>query len=74
MMPSTLQRVINALLGEGPRSHQQPPQAKKYRTRTHKLRMRPGFDPVKLNQLVDELEDEEHREREAARSSLFSPT
>lgn len=61
----SLKQVINMLLREGLRSSQRIPRAKKYRTKTHKLRMRPGFDPAKLNQLVDELEANAHREREA---------
>ena len=60
----SLKRVINALLREGLQSRQKRPRAKKYRTRVHKLGLRPGFDPVKLNQLVDELEIDERRERE----------
>lgn len=65
----SLKRVVNYLLREGLRSRQRPPRAKKHRTQARKLRMRPGFDPEKLNQLVDELETEERREREATRNS-----
>ena len=65
----SLKRAVNSLLREGLRSRQSPPTAKRYRTETRKLRMRPGFDPEKLNQLVDELETEEHVEREATRRS-----
>ena len=53
------------LLREGLRSEQRTPGAKKYRTKPHPLRMRPGFDAVRLNQLVDELETDTYREREA---------
>ena len=60
----SLKRVINALLREGLQSRQRRPRGKKYRTKAYKLGMRPGFDPVKLNQLVDELEVEEQPERE----------
>lgn len=60
----SLKRVINALLREGLQGRQRQPRAKKYRTRTYNLGMRPGFDPVKLNQLVDELEAEGRRDRE----------
>jgi hypothetical protein len=59
----SLKRVINTLLREGLQGRQSRPRAKKYRTRTYKLGMRPGFDPVKLNQLVDELEAEARRDR-----------
>ena len=51
----SLKRVINSLLREGLQSRQSRPRAKKYRTRVYKLGMRPGFDPAKLTQLVDEL-------------------
>ena len=61
----SLKRVVNALLREGLRSRQRRPRRKKYRTKTCELGMRPGFDPVKLNQLVDELEAKGRREREA---------
>ncbi len=61
----SLKQVINMLLREGLRSSQRAPRAKKYRTKTYKLHMRPGFDPVRLNQLVDELDTDAHREREA---------
>lgn len=60
----SLNRVINGLLREGLQSRQERPRAKKYRTKVHKLGLRPGFDPLKLNRLVDELEAEGWRERE----------
>ena len=53
----SLKQVVNALLREGLRSGQRTPGARKYRTKPHALRMRPGFDDGKLNQLVDELDD-----------------
>ena len=65
----SLKRVINSLLREGLRSRQRRTRAKRYRTPTRKLGLRPGFDPAKLNQLVDELEAEGHQEREASRRS-----
>ncbi len=61
----SLKQVVNALLREGLRSGQRPPRARKYRTKAHELRMRPGFDAAGLNQLVDELETDAYREREA---------
>lgn len=61
----TLKQVVNVLLREGLRSDRQTPRAKKYRTKPHKLGMRAGFDPVRLNQLVDELETDARLEREA---------
>ena len=60
----SLKRVINSLLREGLHSRQSRPRAKTYRTRIYKLGMRPGFDPVKLNRLVDELEAERWLARE----------
>ena len=61
----SLKQVINRLLREGLRHDQRPSEARKYRTKTHKLRMRPGFDAARLNRLADELETEAHLEREA---------
>ena len=61
----SLKQVINRLLREGLRHDQRPPGARKYRTKTHKLHMRPGFDAARLNQMVDALETDTHREREA---------
>lgn len=61
----SLKQVINALLREGLRSGRQARRAKKYRTKPHKLGMRAGFDPARLNQLVDELETDRQLEREA---------
>ena len=61
----SIKQVVNALLREGLRSGRQAPRAKKSRTRPHKLRMRAGFDPARLNQLVDELETDAQLEREA---------
>ena len=60
----SLKQVINRLLREGLRSSRQSPDAKPYRTKTHKLGLRPGFDAAGFNQLVDELEAEEHQARE----------
>jgi hypothetical protein len=65
----SLKQVVNSLLREGLRNRQQPPRAKRYRSPTHALRMRPGYDPAKLNQLVDELEVTRHRDRARGRRS-----
>ena len=62
---SSLKQVVNTLLREGLRSGGQAPRPKKYRTKPHKLGMRAGFDPARLNQLVDELETDAQHEREA---------
>lgn len=61
----SLKEVVNGLLREGLRHDQRPPGARKYRTKTHKLHLRPGFDAARLNRLVDELETDTHLEREA---------
>ena len=61
----SLKQVVNALLREGLRSRPQP--ATRYRVTPHKLGMRPGYDPTRLNQLVDELEADVHREGEVQR-------
>ena len=63
----SLKGAINLLLREGLRSHDQRPQGRRYRSRAHPLRMRAGYDPEKLNQLVDELTADEHRKRLSAR-------
>jgi hypothetical protein len=61
----SLKQVINRLLREGLRHDQRPAEARKYRTKTHKLRLRPGFDPARFNRLADELETDTHLEGEA---------
>ena len=61
----SLKEVVNGLLREGLRHDQRPPEAREYRTKTHKLHLRPGFDLARLNRLVDELETDTHLEREA---------
>ena len=58
----SLRQFVNRLLREGLRSSRQPPDATPYRTRTAKLDLRPGFDAAGFNQLVDELEAEEHQQ------------
>ena len=60
----SLKQVVNLLLREGLRSSRQKPGAKPYRTKTHELGLRPGFDATRLNQLVDELEVDERSARE----------
>ena len=60
----SLKRVINRLLREGLRNSRRTPDAKPYRTNPRKLALRPGFDTVGFNRLVDELEAEERRDQE----------
>ena len=55
----SLKRVVNDLLREGLQRRKRRPQRETYRTKSYELSLRPGIDPVKLNRLVDELEDEE---------------
>lgn len=60
----SLKKIINSLLRDGLEYQSRPPRAKQFRTRTHRLGLRPGFDPAKLNQLLDELEAEDFTERQ----------
>lgn len=60
----SLKQIVNLLLREGLRSSRQNPGARPYRTKTHRLGLRPGFDAARLNQLVDELEVDERLSRE----------
>lgn len=53
----SLEQVVHALLHKGLPSGRQAPRAKKYRTKPHRLRLRTGFDSVKLNQAADRLEN-----------------
>ncbi len=56
-------RVINDLLREGLQSRQRGSRGERYRNKSYKLSLRPGFNPEKLNQLADQLEDEEWQKR-----------
>ena len=58
----SLKQVVNTLLREGLRSDQRP--AARYRGAPHKLGLRAGYDPTRLNQLVDDLEADAWRERQ----------
>ncbi|HEX2139330.1 MAG TPA: ribbon-helix-helix domain-containing protein [Woeseiaceae bacterium] len=60
----SMKKVINLLLREGLEHQSKPPQPKRFRIRTHRLRLRPGFDPEKLNELSDELESEAFLEKQ----------
>ncbi len=60
----SLKRVINRLLRRGLRISRRTRDAKPYRTKPHRLTLRPGFDTIGFNRLVDELETEERRDRE----------
>jgi len=50
--------AVNKLLRAGIQCQTQSPKPRPYRTEPRKLRLRAGFDPMKLNQLVDESEAE----------------
>ena len=52
----SLKRVINSLLRKGLRAEAEAPPTKPYRSETFDLHFRPRIDPLKLNQLVDELD------------------
>ena len=54
----SMKKVVNALLREGLEQQLRPLQAKSYRTKAKQLVLRPGFDPTKMNQVVDEIEAE----------------
>jgi hypothetical protein len=54
----SLKVVVNQLLRAGIQCQTQPPKPRPYRTKPRKLKLRAGFDPTKLNQLVDESEAE----------------
>ena len=57
-------QVVNDVLrrGLGPDASQPTDQ---YRVRTHSAGFAPGVDPLRLNQLVDELETEAYLDKEA---------
>ncbi len=57
----SLKQVVNTLLREGLRSRPRP--ATRYHVTPHKLGMRAGYDPTRLNQLADELATDAWRER-----------
>ena len=61
----SMKNAVNTLLREGLKQQLEPLQAKGFLTKTHKLGLRPGFDPTKLNQLTDELEAEVFQEKHA---------
>ena len=63
---ASMKRVINGLLRKGLRAEAETPPPAPYRSETFDLHFRAGIDPLKLNQLVDELEVDTFLEREAA--------
>ena len=63
---NSLKRVVNDLLRRGLRAKADAAPLEPYRSETFDLRFCPGIDPLRLNQLVDELEVDAFVEREAA--------
>lgn len=64
-------QVVNDALRSGLRPDAPQP-AEPYRVRTHSTGFAPGVDPLRLNQLVDELEIEAYVQREARIASAAS--
>ncbi len=60
----SLKQIVNSLLRAGLRAEIEPTPARPYRTKPQALRLRPGIDPRRLNQLADEFETEAWRERQ----------
>ena len=60
--------LVNDSLRKGLSSEQALPARKPFKVRPHSLGLKPGIDPNKLNQLVDELEVEDFLEREKKRN------
>jgi hypothetical protein len=48
--------ALNQVLRIGLELKSAPPRARKYRTRTVALGLKPGIDPMRFNSLVDEIE------------------
>ena len=59
----SMKKAVNALLREGLAYRSKPLQARPYRTKAKQLNFRSGFDPTKMNQLVDEIEAERYSEK-----------
>ena len=62
----SLKKTINSLLRDALEQQSMPPRARRFRSKTHKLKLRAGYDPTKLNQLADELESEAFAQGQAA--------
>ncbi len=59
----SFKHVVNGAIRLGLRVQGSPQQRRPYRVRPHSFGFKPGIDPDKLNQLVDELEVEMFRQR-----------
>ena len=60
---ATMKRVVNDALRVGLET--KPERKKKYRVRTFSSGLKPGIDPNRLNQLLDELEVEDYLRKRA---------
>lgn len=54
----SFKEALNQLIRAGVEYRARPPKPREYRTATRRLGLRAGLDPVKLNQLADELESD----------------
>lgn len=52
----SFKQAVNLLLRQGLEARLQQPSSKRYSSQPRRLGLRPGYDSVRLNQLVDELE------------------
>ena len=59
----SLRQAVNDLLRAGLMAEADKPEPKPFVQRTFKMGLKPGIDPLRLNQLVDELEVEEFLHR-----------
>lgn len=57
---STMKQVVNDALRRGLSAEDSAPATTPFRVEPHSFGLRPGIDPDKLNQLVDELEVQEY--------------
>jgi hypothetical protein len=51
--------ALNQVIRIGLALKSAPPRARKYRTRTAALGLKPGIDPTSFNSLIDEIETDE---------------
>jgi hypothetical protein len=63
-------QVVNTVLRRGLAAQDQPRSESPFRVRTFRSGLRPGVDPLKLNQLVDELGIEEAASQIRSESGL----
>ena len=59
----SFKQAVNLLLRQGLEAQLQPLAPKRFTSKPRKLGLRAGIDPIKLNQLADELEAEAIREK-----------